>query len=50
MGKMKQVRRMLEGQDPKGITKYFLERSIILAQEAKMSKEDFLAYIEKCWK
>jgi len=48
--KMKQVRRMLEGKDPKTIAYWFMDRSIILMQEAQVPKQEILDYIEKVWK
>jgi hypothetical protein len=47
---MKDVKKLLAGQSPENITFYFLDRSIILARECKMTKERFIEHINKAWK
>lgn len=49
-GKMRKVKGLLAGKDPKSITFFFLDRSIILAQECGMKKEDFVDHLNKAWK
>ena len=48
--KMKQVKKMLDGKDPKTIAYWFMDRSIILMQESKVPKQEILDYINKVWK
>jgi hypothetical protein len=37
--KAKEVRKLLEGKDPKSITWFFFDRALILAKEAGMDKK-----------
>jgi len=49
-GKMRKVRGLLAGKDPKTIAYFFLDRSIILLQEAKEEKAKVIDYINEKWK
>lgn len=46
-GKMKKVKQMLAGKDPKDITWFFFDRALVLAKEANIDKKVLHERIDK---
>lgn len=48
-GKMKKVKGLLAGKDPKDIAMWFLEKTLVLSKEAKIPKELVIKAVNEKW-